>query len=144
VEQVGSPQEVFDQPASPFVMDFLGNVNVFHGRVQDGHAHVGPFTLPYDAYPHAEPRNATAYVRPHELDLERTPSSPASLPACVVQMNPSGGLVKIRLRSENLASELTVDLARERALELTLKTGETIYVRPRSARVFMPEPEYMI
>ena len=34
IEQVGSPQEVFDHPATPFVMDFLGNVNVFHGRVE--------------------------------------------------------------------------------------------------------------
>ena len=36
IEQVGTPDEVFDQPATPFVMDFLGNVNVFHGRL--GHA----------------------------------------------------------------------------------------------------------
>ena len=32
VEQIGAPDEVFDHPANPFVMDFLGNVNVFHGR----------------------------------------------------------------------------------------------------------------
>jgi sulfate transport system ATP-binding protein len=144
VEQVGSPQEVFDQPATPFVMDFLGNVNVFHGRVQGGRAHVGPFTLPYDAYPHAEPRNATAYVRPHELHLERSASSPVSLAAHVLQMNPSGGVVKIRLRSVDLASELTVDLGRERARELALSIGETVFVRPQTARVFMPEPDYVI
>src|SRR5207342_2230369 len=40
VEQSGTPQEVFDHPANPFVMDFLGNVNVFHGRVQDGLAYM--------------------------------------------------------------------------------------------------------
>ena len=33
VEQDGSPQDVFEHPASPFVMNFLGNVNIFHGRV---------------------------------------------------------------------------------------------------------------
>ena len=42
VEQVGTPQEVFEHPANPFVMDFLGNVNVFHGRVQNGRATLGP------------------------------------------------------------------------------------------------------
>jgi sulfate transport system ATP-binding protein len=74
VEQVGSPHEVFERPASPFVMGFLGNVNVFHGRVQDGRAYLGPLEFPYPDYPHAAPREATGYVRPHELDLlEATP-----------------------------------------------------------------------
>jgi len=36
VEQVGSPQEVWDHPASPFVYGFLGDVNLFHGRAHEG------------------------------------------------------------------------------------------------------------
>jgi sulfate transport system ATP-binding protein len=45
VEQAGTPAEVFERPANPFVMDFLGNVNVFHGRVQNGQAVVGNLKL---------------------------------------------------------------------------------------------------
>src|SRR6266849_7814369 len=41
IEQEGTPQQVFDHPANPFVMDFLGNVNVFHGRAQDGKVLLG-------------------------------------------------------------------------------------------------------
>src|SRR5262245_47692164 len=41
IEQEGSPAEIFERPANPFVMDFLGNVNVFHGHVQDGRARLG-------------------------------------------------------------------------------------------------------
>ena len=69
VEQAGSPQEVFDHPANPFVMDFLGNVNVFTGRVQNGRATLGSLVVDYPEYPHAEPRDATLYFRPHELDI---------------------------------------------------------------------------
>ena len=36
IEQIGSPEEVYDHPNSPFVYDFLGNVNLFHGRLQNG------------------------------------------------------------------------------------------------------------
>ena len=36
IEQIGSPEEVYDHPNSPFVYDFLGNVNLFHGRIQNG------------------------------------------------------------------------------------------------------------
>ncbi|MEX2286788.1 MAG: sulfate/molybdate ABC transporter ATP-binding protein [Planctomycetaceae bacterium] len=144
VEQVGTPQEVFDQPATPFVMDFLGNVNVFHGRVESGRAHVGPFNIAYEEYPHAEPRAATAYVRPHELEIDRAPSALSTLPGRVVQVNPSGAVVKVRVASDEFGIELSVDLIRERAQQLALKVGETVYVRPRSVRVFMPEIDYAI
>lgn len=143
IEQVGTPQEVFDHPASPFVMDFLGNVNVFHGRVQAGRAEVGPFNLVYDDYQHPEPRAATAYVRPHELEIERGPT-PSALPGRIVQLNPAGAVLKVRVLADEFGLEISVDLIRERARELDLKLGEQVYVRPRSMRVFMPEVDYAI
>jgi len=144
IEQVGTPQEVFDHPATPFVMDFLGNVNVFHGRVQAGRAHVGPFNLAYDDYQHDEPRNATAYVRPHELDIERTPSSSASLGGRVVQINPHGAVIKVRVFLDEYGAEVTVDLVRERSQALALKLHDNVFVRPSTARVFMPDVDYAI
>ncbi len=54
VEQVGTPQEVFDRPATPFVMGFLGNVNVFHGRVEAGRAHFGPLSVEYPEHAGAD------------------------------------------------------------------------------------------
>ena len=54
VEQEGSPQEVFDRPANPFVMDFLGNVNVFHGRVQDGKVLLPGFEMAYPDCPEGD------------------------------------------------------------------------------------------
>src|SRR5439155_2909559 len=47
VEQAGTPEEVFEHPANAFVMDFLGNVNVFHGRVQNGRAVAGSLEVDY-------------------------------------------------------------------------------------------------
>lgn len=138
IEQEGTPQEVFDHPATPFVMDFLGNVNVFHGRVQGGRVHMGLFDMAYEEYPHDEPRAATAYVRPHELEIDRAPSAVSHLPARVVQLNPSGSVLKVRVSSPEFGVELTIDVVRERAQELKLIVGETVYVRPRSVRVFMP------
>src|SRR2546425_8309819 len=40
IEQLGSPDEVYNHPATPFVYNFLGNVNLFHGRVDDGKAYI--------------------------------------------------------------------------------------------------------
>ena len=138
VEQVGTPEEVFDHPATPFVMDFLGNVNVFHGRVQNGQVHLGPFQVEYPDYPHDESKAATAYVRPHELALDREQHSPTALAARVVQLNPSGSVVKARVASEELGIELTVDLVREQAASLQLCVGDRVFVSPRNVRVFVP------
>ena len=71
VEQVGTPQEVFDKPATPFVMGFLGSVNVFHGRVEAGRAHLGPLSVDYPAHDGAAPRPAQGFARPWELELAR-------------------------------------------------------------------------
>src|SRR2546422_2423861 len=45
VEQVGTPEQVYDHPATPFVYDFLGNVNLFHGRIHEGQARLGEFEI---------------------------------------------------------------------------------------------------
>ena len=42
IEQDGTPEEVVEHPATPFVVNFLGQVNIFHGRVQGGRALLGP------------------------------------------------------------------------------------------------------
>lgn len=138
IEQVGTPTEVFDHPATPFVMDFLGNVNVFHGRLENGEMHLGPFRVDYPQYTHSEARQATGYVRPHELELAREPVSTRSLSVRVIQLNPAGSVVKVRVHSEDLGIELTVDVVRERAEQLRLRVGDAVFVSPRNVRVFLP------
>lgn len=91
-------------------------------------------------YTRDEPRNATAYVRPHELELDRQPGQ-GGLLAKVLQVTPAGSLVRVRLLAEGYGVELNVDLVRERADVLQLRAGDQVSVRPRTARVFVPEPE---
>jgi sulfate transport system ATP-binding protein len=139
VEQAGTPQEVFEHPANAFVMDFLGNVNVFHARVENGHAKWGGAELPYPEYPHAEGRDAAVYVRPHELEIDRYSQGPSSLPAKVMHVNPAGAAVKVRCVVEEFGLALNVDLTPGRYEELALRVGEHVYVFPRRIRVFVPD-----
>src|SRR5579872_2878023 len=143
VEQEGTPQQVFDHPENPFVMDFLGNVNVFHGRAQGGKVLLGNMEVAYPQYPHAQSRDVVGYVRPHELDINRTPNGKSGLPATVLQVNPAGSVAKVRVVSDEFGIALNVDLPLERYNELALTTGETVYVVPRRVRVFMPD-DYVI
>lgn len=139
IEQSGTPQEVFDHPANPFVMDFLGNVNVFHGRAQDGKVLLGGMEVAYPEHPHSESKAVMGYVRPHELDIDRLPNGKSSLQATVMQINPAGSVAKVRVMSEEFGLAINVDLNLERYGELQLKTGEVVYVAPRKVRVFAPD-----
>jgi sulfate/thiosulfate transport system ATP-binding protein len=139
VEQIGSPDEVFDHPANPFVMDFLGNVNVFHGRVFDGRAVINGMEVAFPEYPHSEERAAMLYVRPHELDICRQPNGAGSLRAKVERVSRSGPLARVALHSPDYGFGLNVELSSHRCKELALERGDEVYVSPRNVRVFLPE-----
>jgi sulfate transport system ATP-binding protein len=148
VEQRGTPQEVFEQPANAFVMDFLGNVNVFHGRVENGLFHsalenvdgklLGSLEVEFPEYPYGEARPAAVYVRPHELLLSPTPSGASSLKAKVLHVNPTGPIARVLVVTTDGAASLTVDISRDEYLRLDLKSGDNVYVSPRRVRVFLP------
>jgi sulfate transport system ATP-binding protein len=131
-----------DHPANPFVMDFLGNVNVFHGRVQGGQAQLaglGSLAVDYPDYPHEEERAATVFIRSHELDILRKRNGRPALPANVVHVNPARTVVKVRLHNVEFGMMLTVDLAWDRYTELGIKPGEQVFVVPRQMRVFVQD-----
>jgi sulfate transport system ATP-binding protein len=152
IEQFGSPREVFDRPANPFVMDFLGNVNVFSGRVQNGKARWGGMEVEFPDYPHEESRAANMYVRPHELDVERTAGDERAIRVKIERVNPTGSVAKIYGRSLDHGTAFDhgtavhVELTPDRYAELELQEGEIVFVAPRRVRVFLPEiqPEYSI
>jgi len=137
IEQIGSPDAIFAHPANAFVMGFLGNVNVFHGRVQNGRAEVGGFEVPFPEHPHDEPQQATAYVRPHELDVDRVSHGPESLPARVLRIARSGPLVKLSLMAFDEQIPLEVELDHQRDHHLELKVGDEVFVYPHQVRIFV-------
>jgi len=139
IEQAGTPREIFEQPANPFVMDFLGNVNVFHGRVQAGRAELGSIAIDYPEYSDQESRAATAFVRSHELDIQRVRNGKPSLEGKVSHINPARSVVKVRVYAEAFGVMLTVDLSPERHAELGLQIGDTVFVTPRKVQVFVQD-----
>jgi len=139
IEQEGSPAEIFEKPANPFVMDFLGNVNVFHGSVAGGRAQLGSLELDYPEYPHDDPRAATAFIRSHELEILRKRNGRPALEARVTHINPARPVVKVRVYAEQFGVLLTVDVSWDRYTELRLNVGDTVFVSPRQLRVFVQD-----
>jgi sulfate transport system ATP-binding protein len=137
IEQDGTPVEVVDHPATPFVANFIGRVNVFHGRLESGKAWFGPVVID-----HPTPENGTTkaegYARPHELEVTRDDVG-GGLWAVLRHASPAGAAVRIDLIDAD-GRLLHAEVARELFDSLDVRQGERVYVRPRRLRVFARDP----
>jgi sulfate transport system ATP-binding protein len=136
VEQIGTPEEIYDNPASPFVYDFLGNVNLFSGRMRDGTVVIGNagFAAPETAG--ESDSDAIAFVRPHDIRVTREPGGPATLAARVIRSNAAGPLANLELVRLDTGGQFTVQLSKEQFQQLQLKAGEPVFVELRNVKVF--------
>jgi sulfate transport system ATP-binding protein len=137
VEQIGSPQEVYDNPASPFVYKFLGNVNLFHSRVTAGRANIGEIELQLDDHHEAQDSPAFAYVRPHDIEILKERTGEPSFEAVVSYVHAIGPLVRLELERADHTELVEAELTRERFKELDIAEGARVFVQPRNVRVFL-------
>ena len=73
VEQIGSPREVYEQPATPFVFDFLGQANRFEGQHHQGVVQIGEDRVQLLNQPNAPQGKVIAFARPDELHIHAQP-----------------------------------------------------------------------
>ena len=136
VEQLGSPDEVYNHPASPFVYGFLGNVNVFHGRVHEGV--LASDGVEFDVEGHGSGKG-TAYIRPHDLEVERYVPGAEGIVVKLRRAHAIGPLAQLDLERADNAQIIEATISNERYIQLNLKDGETLVVRPKRLRVFVDE-----
>ncbi|MCL4554268.1 MAG: sulfate/molybdate ABC transporter ATP-binding protein [Actinobacteria bacterium] len=138
IEQIGSPEEVFKNPANEFVMEFLGNVNVFHGRVHGGVANAGPLVVEAPGVAPGTSANARVYFRPYDVDLHIERPERPHFPAVVVHVNPAGPRVKIELEDTE-KRQVFAEIDWETYDALGVSPGDRLYASPRETRVFFED-----
>ena len=149
IEQVGTPQQVWEQPASPFVYGFLGDVNLFRGRASDGQMQVGDWQIAVPEVAGALGTDAMAFVRPSDLVVSRYVAGAPGLAARLDRALVVGPIARLELvPAEGDTSQLLeAHLGAEEYRALQLKEGDTVLVSPRKARVFLEttdDPAVMI
>ena len=135
LEQFGSSQQIYDHPVSPFVYNFLGNVNLFHGRLL---ADLFPATEDT-----AEGRDAAAigFVRPHEFELSHTlPEDRRAVLATVERVHAAGPQVRLEVKIGGRENLVAVDISKSRFQELELAEGREVFLSPHAIRVFNDAP----
>jgi sulfate transport system ATP-binding protein len=139
VEQIGAPDEVYNHPASPFVYGFLGNVNLFHGRVHEGVLEAGGIS--FAAPDHAAARDATGvgFVRPHDIEIDRYTPDAEGIVVKLKRSHAIGPLAQLELERDDNAELIEAVISNERYGQLGLKEGDVLVVRPKRLRIFVDE-----
>ncbi|WP_022653645.1 sulfate/molybdate ABC transporter ATP-binding protein [Aquaspirillum serpens] len=137
IEQAGRPDEIYETPATPFVTQFLGDVNLFHGRVDAGQVAIGDYAHPI-ADPSATDGAAKVYVRPHDIELSREPGA-ALASGTIEHIHAVGPIVRVELKRDDSDTYIDAALTKEQYQSLRLMLGDQVYIRPRKVAVFVDE-----
>ncbi|MGE5657088.1 MAG: sulfate/molybdate ABC transporter ATP-binding protein [Actinomycetota bacterium] len=122
VEQIGTPAQIYDSPASPFVMSFIGPVNVLAN------------TTAIFSSQRLEAPTPHIYLRPHDILIETT-SAPSLTPATINRVIYLGWEIQVELQLDD-GQVVTAYLDRERFYQLQLEPRQRVYVQPRKAKAF--------
>lgn len=142
IEQVGSPQQVWEHPASPFVYGFLGDVNLFHGRAHEGLLHLDGVAIATPEHASAQDAQAFAYVRPHELTVQAYAPNARGIAATLERALVVGPIARLELlpKTPSLPGHDPLIEAHLSAAEwhaLGLQEGDDVIVSPKKAKVFL-------
>jgi len=136
IEQVGSPRQVWEQPATPFVYGFLGDVNSLQGHAARGVWQADGLSLPAPELAQEDSVRAVAYVRPHEIDLSRDAGQGDGIRVQLGHAYLAGPSAHLELQRLDQAAIIEVQVPEALYRELDLKVGDILLARPRQARVF--------
>jgi sulfate transport system ATP-binding protein len=134
IEQIGTPEEVYDHPENPFVYDFLGSVNLFKGNVHKGKLVTGNVEM---NAPGSEDGAGTGYVRAHNFIIEREPAEKDSIASIIDHIHTIGPIVRIEVIRQDTNEPLEIELTKEQYLYLEISKGERVFVRPKELKVFV-------
>ena len=134
IEQVGTPLDVYERPATPFVCGFLGDVNVVRAPRARAHALFGDAGV-------QRPRGGltdevSIFIRPHALEVHSTREHEQQFRATVVHVNPAGPTVKMELLAE-WGHPIRVEMPQDRYRTLHAPAGAEVFVRADPRGVFM-------
>ena len=143
VEQIGSPDEVYEKPATPFVYSFLGNVNLFHGRVDGDGIQVGGHNLQHnDSIDLASGTPVVAFARPHELTLVDVACRNDGVEAKIDRILSFGTTARIELSAvhstddQGLPKHFEVELTKLEVASRQLQEGLHVRIVPSQLKIF--------
>jgi len=129
IEQIGSPADIYDQPATPFVMEFIGEVNILppSAHLFQNHPDINQEELPHYS-------SASVFVRPHDLCIQ-IESDEVTSSAIVKRIIHLGWEIQVELALID-QSLVVAHISREQFYSLNLQAGQSVFIKPRQSKFF--------
>ncbi|SEA60450.1 sulfate/molybdate ABC transporter ATP-binding protein [Alkalimonas amylolytica] len=137
IEQDGTPEQVYDNPANPFVYEFLGNVNLFHARVKAS-GETKFTSASDDSAQQGDEQDGLAYVRAHEIEV-LTSAEPDALPVTLDLITMVGPTARLEVLNQQDGKLVHIELPKEQFKALNLKSGDAAWIKPKYSQVFLGE-----
>lgn len=134
VEQVGTPEQVYNRPATPFVYSFLGSVNLFKGTAANGAVQIGDAHFQHE-HDYAEGSPLYAFARPHEIQVH-TELTANGVPATIERVLTLGSNTHLELSGSAEEQYYEVDLNVQEWQSLGLSQGQQVKLSPKSLELF--------
>ncbi|MCK7609981.1 sulfate ABC transporter ATP-binding protein [Acinetobacter portensis] len=134
VEQIGSPREVYEKPATPFVFDFLGQANRFEGHNQNGVIQIGEDRIQLDSLNKAPEGSVIAFARPDELRIHAQPQDNAIQATFIREVWIAGKVIaELNDRQGNL---IEITLTPDEAKRHQFRPNQTVWLSATALHLF--------
>ncbi len=145
IEQIGTPVQVYQQPKTPFVTQFLGDVNIVHGIIENGKLRINNFWQIISPEDNLPDQDVMVYIRPHEINISKSYTDNTII-GTIHYLHSSGPVYYLDVFISDDDPIIEVMLIQQQALKYQFAIGDTVYLKPESVHIFMQEQliEFMI
>ncbi len=134
IEQIGSPREVYEKPATPFVFDFLGQANRFEGQYQQGIIQIGQDRIQLPHSVEIAQGKVVAFARPDELRIHAQPQDNTIQATFLREIWIAGNVVaELQDRNGNL---IEITLSREEVKQHQFRAQQNVWISASALHLF--------
>ncbi|MDR0467592.1 MAG: sulfate ABC transporter ATP-binding protein [Campylobacteraceae bacterium] len=134
IEQIGTPEDVYDNPANPFVYSFLGSVNLFHARVEKGALKLDKTEKQDD--------DVSFFIRPHDVKISLENEDGKSIEAEIVANRILGNRVRVELRTVEGKKEIEADVDKKHWNEIKKSNQTNVYIQFAGAKIYTSDENW--
>jgi len=134
IEQIGTPDDVYHEPATAFVYEFLGNANRLPCRIKRGEALIGTLSVPASEFADIKDAAGIAFARPHDINLQ--PLGAHGLPVRINHIFSAGANARLELERIDGGGTLEVEMSHETLYQRQLRLGQEVTATFNGVRVF--------
>jgi sulfate transport system ATP-binding protein len=134
IEQIGTPEEVYDNPTNPFVYGFLGNVNLFHARLEKGALRLDEADK--------QKEDVSFFIRPHDVKITTSNEDGKSIEAKITDYRILGSRVRVELKTVEGGKEIEADIDKKEWANIKNLNQNSVYIRFIGAKIYTSDENW--